>query len=117
MAVFPRVVVKNSKGWGRCSLKRSGLLHSKIRLVFLCGYFGTRQGHNTQLGANTSAVVKLTLPINAKISLCCQLLQSSKKITNFSYFPDSHSNKNFGQTCFSLLKASNRSMRDLQNKS
>ena len=49
VTVFPRVVVRNSKGWGGCSLKRSALLYSKVRLVFLCGYFGTRQGNNTQL--------------------------------------------------------------------
>ena len=49
VTVFPRVVVRDSNGWGRCSLKRYALLNSKIGLVFLCGYFGTRQGHNTQL--------------------------------------------------------------------
>ena len=49
VTVFPRVVVKNSKGWGGCSQRRSALLHSKVRLAFLCGCFGTRQGHNTQL--------------------------------------------------------------------
>ena len=60
MTVFTRVVVRNSKEWGGCTLKRSALLYSKVRLLFLCGYFGTRQGHNTELVQNnTSAVVEV----------------------------------------------------------
>ena len=49
VTVFPKVMVRNSKGWGECSLNQSTLLYSKVCLVFLCGYFRTRQGHNPQL--------------------------------------------------------------------
>ena len=47
--VLPKSGGKKFTGWVGCSQRRVALLRLMIRLVFLCGCFGTRQGYNTQL--------------------------------------------------------------------
>ena len=59
MAVFPRVVVKNSKGWDGCSQRRSALLHSKVRLGVFVWVLWHQTGAQYSAGANTSAEVEV----------------------------------------------------------
>ena len=61
VGVFPRVVVKNSKGWGGCSQRQSALLYSNFKgtsSVFVWVLWH-QTGTQYSAGANTSAVVEV----------------------------------------------------------
>ena len=66
--VFPRAVVRNSKGWGGCSQRRSSLLHSKVCLGFVWVLW-YQTGAQYSAGANTSAVVEVRKVSNEVLQL------------------------------------------------